>query len=100
MLGIPATGVPTLVAGTFEIPEIAPYKASFDRGVARILLLAYATKSREHIYSSGSMDGKSYKNDYRLLWVISWTSTDVPEIKKGGKPEEGEEYRFQPLPVK
>jgi len=101
LLGIPSTGVPTLVGGTFEIPEIAPYKASFDRGVARILLLAYGTKSREHIYSSGALDGKSYKNDYKLLWVISWTSTDIPEIKKSKKhkAEEEKEYPAQPLPV-
>jgi hypothetical protein len=101
LLGIPSTSVPTLVAGSLAIPEIAPYKASHDRGVARILLLAYGTKSREHIYSSGAMDGKSYKNDYKLLWVISWTRTDVPEIKKTKKQKEEEkkEYPFQPLSV-
>jgi hypothetical protein len=87
LFGIPSVGVPVPLAGTTLIPEIAFYKADRQLSTAKIALLAYSNRSRAHIYSSGSLDGKSYDKNYRALF-ISWVSTDVPELKKHKKNAE------------
>ncbi len=85
LLGIPNIGVPIPLAGTIQTPELAFYKSEKQSSIAKIALLAYARESRAHIYSSGPMDGKSYDNHYRILFV-PWIRTDVPE-KQGKKNE-------------
>ncbi len=89
LFGIPSLGLPVPLAGTTLIPEIAFYKADRQRSTAKIALLAYANRSRSHIYSSGSLDGTSFDKNFRLLF-ISWVSTDVPEKKK--HKESAEKY--------
>ena len=86
LFGIPSAGAPLPLAGALAIPEIALYKASHQRSIAKLALLAYATHSREHYYSSGPMVGKSYNNYYKvLLGIIQWTTTDIPEKKRPKK---------------
>ena len=48
---------------------------------AKFALLAYATDSREHVFSSGPMLGKAYNKYYKFLGIIQWTTTDIPEKK-------------------
>ncbi len=79
LLGIPATGIPIPLAGVVSIPELALYKSSRQRSIAKLALLAYDTRSREHVFSSGSMAGKSYNKYYKFLGIIQWTTTDIPE---------------------
>jgi hypothetical protein len=93
LFGLPSLGLPVPLAGTTLIPEIAFYKANRQRSTAKIALLAYANRSRSHIYSSGSLDGESYDKNFRLLF-ISWVSTDVPELKKHKKNAEKYESWF------
>jgi hypothetical protein len=83
LLGIPSIGLPIPLAGPLQTPELAFYKSEKQFSTAKIALLAFARESKSHIYSSGPLDGKSYDNHYKLLFV-SWISTDVPE-KHGGK---------------
>src|ERR1700722_7217803 len=78
LFGIPSLGVPVPLAGTLQIPEVAFYKADKQRSTAKIALLAFAKESREHIYSSGPLDGKSYDKNYRFLF-LAWIHTDIPE---------------------
>jgi hypothetical protein len=81
LLGVPATGIPIPLAGVVSIPELAIYKSSRQHSIAKLALLAYDTHSREHIYSSGPMVGKSYNKYYKFLGLIQWTTTDIPEKK-------------------
>jgi Family of unknown function (DUF6655) len=90
LIGIPKTGLPIPLASVVPIPELALYKSDKQLAFAKIALLAYANQSREHIFSSGSLAGKSH-NTYRKILFISWTSTDIPE--KQEKPEKAEEYQ-------
>ena len=82
LFGLPGTGVPIPLAGSVSIPEIAFYKNDSQHSIAKFALLVYATQSRQHIYSSGPMVGKSYNKYYKiLLGLISWNTTDIPEKK-------------------
>ena len=64
------------------MPELAIYKSSRQKSIAKLALLAYSTHSLEHFYSSGPMVGKSYNTYYKLLGLIQWTRSDIPEKKK------------------
>jgi Family of unknown function (DUF6655) len=99
LLGIPKLGAPVPLAGTVDIPEIALYKAEKGRSVAKIALLAYARQSREHVYSSGSLVGKSYSKYYKILGFFSWTRTDIPEKQTSEKDRQKyESWREQETP--
>jgi len=89
LIGIPSTGLPIPLVGAIPIPELALYKSEDESAYGKIAVLAYATKSREHIYSSGPLVGKSYNNYHKILF-ISWITTDIPEKKSN--PEKGKKY--------
>jgi hypothetical protein len=78
LIGVPNTGLPIPLAGTVSIPELALYKKETQFAYAKIALLAYANQSRAHIFSSGSLAGKSYDKYHKVLF-ISWVFTDIPE---------------------
>ena len=82
LIGIPQSGLPIPLAGTLQIPELALYKANHQNSTAKLALLAYETKSREHYYSSGPMLGKAYHKYYKLLGIVQWNKTDIPELKR------------------
>lgn len=80
--GIPAIPIPIPTEATVPVtPRVAFYERDSQDSYAKIALLAYANKSRAHIYSSGTLDGHSY-HTYRSLLVISWWRTDIPEKAK------------------
>ncbi|HEU6448065.1 MAG TPA: DUF6655 family protein [Verrucomicrobiae bacterium] len=82
IFGIPKTEMPMPLSGGIALPEIALAKSGTQHSIAKIRMLAYAEKSREHVYSSGPLVGKAYNKYHKILWVISWTSTDIPEKQK------------------
>jgi hypothetical protein len=84
LLGIPTLVVPIPFVGPLQIPELAFYKTEPQNSYAKFALLAYANQSREHIYSSGPLLGKSY-NKYHEILFISWLTTDIPEKQKNQK---------------
>lgn len=84
LFGIPNMAVPVPFAGVLTIPELAFYKSDTQDSTAKIALLAFAKESGAHVYSSGPLDGKSYDQHYRLLF-ISWIRTDIPEKQKNKK---------------
>lgn len=89
LIGMPNTGVPIPLAGTFNLPEIALYKSEKQLSTAKIALLAYSRATGEHYFSSGSMVGNSHNYYYKLLGFITWTLTDIPEKERKRKhPEE------------
>jgi hypothetical protein len=103
LVGLPSTGVPVPLSGALSIPEIAFYKSDKQYTTAKLALLAYANDSRAHIYSSGPLVGKSYFKTYKLLGVISWERTDLPEKLKREDAEQKEvwfpQYDLTNLPV-
>jgi hypothetical protein len=80
LIGIPGTPAAVPLAVAFSLPEIALYKSEDQRGYAKLALFAYANKSRQHIFSTGPLDGKSYDYYHEILF-ISWITTDIPELK-------------------
>lgn len=80
MFGIPSITVPVPLAGPVQTPEVAFYKVEKELTYAKFALLARNRKSTAHVYSSGSLDGKSYDKHFRLLFV-SWHRTDVSETQ-------------------
>jgi hypothetical protein len=60
---------------------LSVYKSSRQKAIAKLALLAYSTHSLEHVFSSGPMVGRSYNTYYKLLGLIQWTATDIPEKK-------------------
>ena len=85
LVGIPKMGMPVPLSGALQIPEVALWKSQKQNSIAKFALLAYERVSREHLYSSGPLVGKAYNNYYKLLGIITWTSTDIPEKKKPKK---------------
>ncbi len=81
LLGMPATGLPVPLAGPVALPEVALYKTQKLLATAKIALLAYDTRSREHLYSSGALAGKAYIKYFKLLF-ITYTATDIPEKRR------------------
>jgi hypothetical protein len=91
LLGIPSTGLPVPLAGAVSIPEIAIYKSDKDFSTAKLALLAYTNKTGGHFYSSGPLVGKAFDKNFKLIGMISWVRTDIPEekpVKKHKKHEE------------
>lgn len=91
LVGIPSTGLPIPLAGTFVLPELALYKSGLQHSTAKFALLAYETRSREHLYSSGSMVGKAQDRYYKIVF-IGFHKTDIPEKKSMKKPPPGKDH--------
>ena len=97
LIGIPSIGAPIPLTGAIQTPELAFYKSQKQRSVAKIALLAFAKQSRMHVYSSGPLDGTSYDNHYKLLFV-SWGTTDIPEKHTKKKAEQYQSWFPQYAP--
>jgi len=87
LIGIPNMGVPVPLSGALQVPEFALYKSQSQYSTAKIVLLAYDTHTRAHVFSSGSMVGKAYHKYYKFLGILSFTSSDLPEKKRQKKPD-------------
>lgn len=84
LIGIPKMGVPVPLSGAVQTPEVALYKSEKQFSTAKIALLAFDAHSRAHMFSSGSMVGKSYHKYFKFLGFISFTTTDIPEKRWKG----------------
>src|SRR6185369_8220076 len=96
LVGIPKMGMPVPLSGALQIPEIAFWKSQKQHSIAKFALLAYENQSRQHIYSSGPLMGQAYNNYYKLLGIITWTSTDIPEKKKPKKHKKSDHPKQHP----
>lgn len=85
LVGFPKTGAPVPLGGAVQLPELALYKSTKQDSVAKFAVLAYTTESRTNFYSSGPMIGKSYNHYYKLLGLVPWTRTDLPEKQRKAK---------------
>ena len=71
----PVTGAPV------ALPEIAFYKKENDYAATKIAVIAYQAKSREHVFSSGTLLGGAYDKHFQLLGILRLRFTDVPELR-------------------
>ncbi len=85
LIGVPTLVVPIPFSGTpLQIPEIAFYKSEPQLATAKLALLAYETRTAQHVFSSGPLLGKAYNNYHKILF-ISWLTDDIPEKKTARK---------------
>lgn len=101
-LGIPAVPIPIpFTSAVPTTPQVSVYESEEQLAYAKIVLLAYDNKTRAHVYSSGSLDGRAY-NTYKSLILFSWWTTDVPEKAKAKDKHKYEvwypQYDLQNLP--
>jgi hypothetical protein len=71
----PVTGAPV------ALPEIAFYKKQNNYAATKIAIIAYQAKSREHVFSSGTLLGGAYDKHFQLLGILRLRFTDVPELR-------------------
>ena len=81
LIGIPKTGLPLPLAGAIETPEVALYKTSRHNSITKVALFAYSSDSKAYLFGSGPVVGKAYIRYYKLLGLIQWVATDVPDLK-------------------
>ncbi len=79
LVGFPEIPVPIPLAGTLTSPEVPFYKAQRQFSVAKLALLAYDTKSRKHLFSTGTLVGNSHHHYFKVLGFFQWTNTELPE---------------------
>ncbi len=83
LVGIPDGPLPIPASGTLVTPEAPFYKVDRQYSLAKLALFAYDTKSREHIYSTGTLVGKSHHHNYRFLGLFNWVDSELPEKQRG-----------------
>lgn len=84
LVGIPQFDIPIPLAGPLGFPEIALFKKSERRGVAKFAATSYGIKEGESRGSSGPRFGFSHDTHWILLFFFSWSSSDL-------LPDEGNE---------
>jgi hypothetical protein len=89
LLGLPSFTLPIPFAGGIATPEIGFYKAQEQSATAKFALLAYGTRSREHLYSSGALVGRAFDH-YSTIILFTSHKTDVPELQPPPPPPEPE----------
>lgn len=85
LIGIPSVPIAVPLSGTFSTPEMYLFKSQKQLSVAKLALFAYEQKSRQHVYSSGSLVGKASHNYYSFIGFLKLTKTDLPEKKRPRK---------------
>jgi hypothetical protein len=86
LVGIPKFGIPIPLTGELTFPEIALYKDSQRRAIAKFAAVGYGAENGRLISSTAEQYGFSHKTEKTVLLFLSWTRTDaVPKEQ----PEEG-----------
>jgi hypothetical protein len=86
LVGLPSLPIPLPFTGMVQSPEVAVYKSEKGMGVAKFALFAYARQSGGYVNAIGPDSGKSYFNQYKLIF-FNWQRTDIPELQKGSPPQ-------------
>ena len=86
LVGVPEFGIPIPLTGEFTFPEIALYKDSKRRAIAKFAAVGYGAGNGRLISSTAEQYGFSHKTEKTILLLLSWERTDaVPKEQ----PEEG-----------
>ena len=70
-----------MTGAAVALPEISFFKRENNFAVSKVALVAYQAKSREHIFSSGTLLGGAYDRHFQFLGMIRLRFTDVPELR-------------------
>jgi hypothetical protein len=79
LLGIPDLTLPIPLAGAVETPEVTLWKVDKADSTVKVAVLAFDKETGQHRYSSGSLVGKSFNHQYKVLGIFNWRNTDIPE---------------------
>lgn len=79
LFGMPNITIPVPFAGAVETPEVPFWKVVKADSTVKIVILAIERETGKHHYSSGSLVGKSYNHQYKILGIFNWRNTDIPE---------------------
>jgi len=86
LVGLPAMTIPVPLTGAVPTPQIGLYvNDSFD-SAAKIALFAYERPSGRYLQSAGPMVGRAYLHRYKLLFLVTWRKSNVPELSRQAKP--------------
>jgi hypothetical protein len=77
LLGLPAMSSALLPIST---PEIALFKEEHHQSMVRLLLDIYEAASGRHILTTRWYEGSAYFNQYTLMIIIGFRSTDLPVL--------------------
>ncbi len=80
LVGIPAIPFPIPLVGTITTPEVSLYKSEKADALGRFSLVFFERESGAHLHSSGAMPGVSQFHYYKILSLIHWRRTDIPEL--------------------
>jgi len=89
LVGIPKFDIPIPLAGPLGIPEVALFKKSERRGVAKFAATSYGAKTGEAEGATGPRYGFSHNTHWVLLFFFSWSSEDVLPKEDQEKPLNG-----------
>src|SRR5690625_1289458 len=81
LLGIPAIPIIIPGAGSSEFPEVALYSSHKQNTVSKLALLGYYNDG-SNAFSTESLAGTAYFNQYKFLLLLKINFTDVPERKR------------------
>jgi len=82
LVGLRSFDVPIPLAGAFTLPEIALFKRTERKGVARFAATGYDAKDGRMIDSSDPKSGFSHKKEWTVLLFITWWTDDLPDEDK------------------
>lgn len=79
MQGMTFVGFPPIqsVIIPFALPELTLYKARKQSGYARLHLDLYDTHTKELFGSTATLIGRTYYDQYTVLFYITWYNTDL-----------------------
>jgi hypothetical protein len=77
LIGIPSFEVPIPLTGSVKTPELSFFKRAEQQGVAKIGAMAYDAKDGKLIDSVGPAYGYSYRKQWVVLLLFSWTTQDI-----------------------
>jgi hypothetical protein len=78
LIGIPSISLPVpLTANSLTLPELAIYKKATQTGLAKFAATSYTAKDGNLALAEDPQYGFSHKNDYVVMFVVSWTSDDA-----------------------
>ncbi len=82
LIGIKSFDVPIpLTSSPLKLPEVALYKKTERKGVAKFAATSYSTADGKLIDSSNPELGYSHKREYSVLLFFSWRTNDLPKEK-------------------
>jgi hypothetical protein len=80
MQGLTLFGLPPIQSSVipFSLPELALYKYQKQSGYARLHVDMFDNRSGAFVGSTATIIGRTYYDQYTVLFYVTWASTDLP----------------------